>query len=252
LTHVHLDHAGGTALLLEACPNARVLAHPRAAQHLVDPRRLVASVRIVYGDALFDRLYGEIAPVPEDRIQTMTNGKTLAFGGRTLTFFHVAGHAKHHMCILDSASRSVFTGDAFGIGYQQFQKGSKPFIMASSPPVDFDPVQAREGFHRLANSGAERAYLSHFGAQNQMDSAAAQLIEDLTRKEAVLDEAERSRLTDDALVAFCENRLKSAAAAMFASCGLQPSPEDWEWLAPDIHIDAKGLAFTAGRRREKQ
>jgi glyoxylase-like metal-dependent hydrolase (beta-lactamase superfamily II) len=252
LTHVHLDHAGGTAALLGACPNARVLAHPRALRHLVDPSRLIESARMVYGDALFDHLYGDIAPVPEDRVQTMADEDTLAFGRRTLTFLHVSGHARHHMCILDSASRGVFTGDAFGIGYQRFQKGTKPFIMASSPPIDFDPIQAREGVRRLANSGAETAYLGHFGPQGRMDCAAAQLMEDLTRKEAVLDEAESSGPTGDALVTFCENRLKRAAAAMFASCGLKPSPKDWEWLSPDIRIDAKGLAFTAQRRRKGQ
>ena len=60
ITHVHLDHAGGTSALLAACPNATVLAHPRAARHLVDPEKLVASARAVYGEAKFDALYGKI------------------------------------------------------------------------------------------------------------------------------------------------------------------------------------------------
>src|SRR5690242_7173105 len=63
VTHVHLDHAGGTSALATLCPNAVVLAHPRAAPHLIDPRKLVSSARAVYGDAIFDQLYGKIDPI---------------------------------------------------------------------------------------------------------------------------------------------------------------------------------------------
>src|SRR4051812_2894369 len=56
ITHVHLDHAGGTSVLMKACPNATLLAHPRATKHIIDPAKLVASARKVYGDALFEKL----------------------------------------------------------------------------------------------------------------------------------------------------------------------------------------------------
>src|SRR5699024_11977825 len=32
VTHVHLDHAGGAGLLLEECPNAQVVIHPRGSR----------------------------------------------------------------------------------------------------------------------------------------------------------------------------------------------------------------------------
>ena len=35
VTHVHLDHAGGASALERACPNEKLLAHPRAARHLI-------------------------------------------------------------------------------------------------------------------------------------------------------------------------------------------------------------------------
>ena len=33
-THVHLDHAGGAGLLMQALPHARMLLHPRGVRHL--------------------------------------------------------------------------------------------------------------------------------------------------------------------------------------------------------------------------
>src|SRR5690606_33155614 len=68
ITHVHLDHAGGASALLQACPNATLLAHPRAARHAIDPSRLVQSATSVYGAERFARLYGTIEPVEATRV----------------------------------------------------------------------------------------------------------------------------------------------------------------------------------------
>jgi glyoxylase-like metal-dependent hydrolase (beta-lactamase superfamily II) len=88
ITHVHLDHAGGTSALIKACPNATLLAHPKAAIHMVDPSRLVSSARKVYGDAEFERLYGEILPIAQNRVRSITDGETVDFGRSKLEFFY--------------------------------------------------------------------------------------------------------------------------------------------------------------------
>lgn len=56
LTHIHLDHAGGAGKLLEYCPNAKVIVHPKGARHLSDPSRLIAGAKAVYGES-FDTLF---------------------------------------------------------------------------------------------------------------------------------------------------------------------------------------------------
>ena len=104
VTHAHLDHAGGSSALMEACPNATLVAHPRAARHLIDPSRLVASASQVYGEARFRELYGTIRPIPAERVKTMEDGQTLRFGQRTLHFLHTKGHANHHLVIHDPAT----------------------------------------------------------------------------------------------------------------------------------------------------
>ena len=65
LTHIHLDHAGGTGLLLKECPQARVLVHERGVRHLVDPSKLIASATILYAERM-QELWGDILPVPEE------------------------------------------------------------------------------------------------------------------------------------------------------------------------------------------
>ncbi|MFA6239696.1 MAG: MBL fold metallo-hydrolase, partial [Candidatus Hydrogenedentales bacterium] len=163
VTHAHLDHCGGAAALLKHCTKAKVLCHPRAERHLVDPARLVESALRVYGRDVFDTLYGCVEPIRPSRVKPVEDGKKLRFGKRTLLFLHTPGHAKHHIAVIDLASGSAFTGDAFGMHYPSIQHGSMPYIYFSSPPTDFDPQAARASAQRILDSGADRLCLSHFG-----------------------------------------------------------------------------------------
>src|SRR5687768_7097600 len=52
VTHIHLDHAGATGALVRRYPHLDVYVHPIGAPHIVDPSRLVASARRLYGDEL--------------------------------------------------------------------------------------------------------------------------------------------------------------------------------------------------------
>ncbi|MEE4218214.1 MAG: MBL fold metallo-hydrolase, partial [Xanthomonadales bacterium] len=111
VTHVHLDHAGGAGSLMQHLPQAKLVAHPYAARHLVDPSKLEASARGVYGDARFDEMYGALQPVAEERVLVMEDGDELQVGGRTLSFMDAPGHARHHFTVWDEASCGWFTGD---------------------------------------------------------------------------------------------------------------------------------------------
>jgi glyoxylase-like metal-dependent hydrolase (beta-lactamase superfamily II) len=95
ITHVHLDHAGGSSALMKACPNAKLLAHPRAVPHVVDPRRLIAGARAVYGDETFEKLYGVIEPIAAERVRAVNDGEAIIWGAKMLRFFHTRGHANH-------------------------------------------------------------------------------------------------------------------------------------------------------------
>jgi len=247
ITHLHFDHAGGTSALVRACPNAQVLCHPVAVRHLVDPSRLVASAKKVYGEARFAELYGEIEPIAAQRIRAVEDSETLVFGSRTLRFLHTPGHAKHHMTIHDLETNGMFTGDVFGIMHVTPLRSPDPVLIFSSAPTDFDPDQARQSIRRIRASGIERVYLTHYGEYTDLDKGEAQLLESIADFERIMAQAAASGLEGDALQQFCEREVRSAFAAMFERWHAPMSDEDWAWLEDDIGINAMGLAFRAAR-----
>ncbi|HOE66294.1 MAG TPA: MBL fold metallo-hydrolase [Candidatus Hydrogenedentes bacterium] len=250
ITHVHLDHAGGTSALLGACPNAVVLCHPNAARHLIDPARLTLSARQVYGEETFARLYGEIHPIPESRVRTVEDMEPFRLGGRTLTFLHTPGHAKHHVCMHDSGENAVFTGDTFGVAYAVHQMGPRPFLLCSTAPTDFDPAAARRSIERILATGADCVYLSHFGSLDNPRAAGEDLMDDIARMEAILeDAASASILSGEALVSFCQERVRDAVRTHLEGCGIAPQGEAMDALLPDIQVNGQGLAVAAERRR---
>jgi glyoxylase-like metal-dependent hydrolase (beta-lactamase superfamily II) len=163
VTHVHLDHAGAAGAFLAACPNAKLVVHPRGARHLIDPSKLVQGSIAVYGEATFRELYGEIVPAPVERVIEADDGFALDFNDRRLEFIDTPGHARHHYCIHDLASNSLFTGDTFGISYREFDVDGRPFIFPTTTPVQFEPEALHASIDRLVARNAEAAYLTHYG-----------------------------------------------------------------------------------------
>ncbi len=250
ITHVHLDHAGGAGVLMEQCPNATLLAHPRAAPHVVDPSKLVASARKVYGDARFDALYGRIAPVPQARVRIMADDEVLQWGSRTLRFLHTRGHANHHFCVVDSGTQSIFTGDAFGLRYPVLQGGGL-FVFPSTSPTDFDAALARQSLERIVRSGATRAFLTHYGEVTQLAEAASQMKDHLDFSEALMVEAAASSLPDDALEGLVTPRLKARLEDALRARGLALDAANWEVVALDVDLNGQGVAHAARKRRKE-
>jgi glyoxylase-like metal-dependent hydrolase (beta-lactamase superfamily II) len=250
ITHVHLDHAGGAGVLMEQCPNATLLAHPRAAPHVVDPSKLVASARKVYGDARFDALYGRIAPVPQGRVRIMEDDQVLQWGSRTLRFLHTRGHANHHFCVVDSGTQAIFTGDAFGLCYPVLQGGGL-FVFPSTSPTDFDATLARQSLERIVRSGATRAFLTHYGEVTQLAEAASQMKDHLDFSEALMVEAAASALPDDALEGLVTPRLKARLEDGLRARGLALDAANWDVLALDVDLNGQGVAHAARKRRKE-
>ena len=249
VTHVHLDHAGGTAELLKHCPNATVLAHPKTARHLADPSRIVAGARMVYPDGEFDRLYGDILPVPEDRIRVMEDGEVLDWGTRSLRFFYTKGHASHHFCVHDSGSDAVYAGDAFGLGRTPEARPGVPFTVCSCSPPEFDPEEARKSAQAILDTGASWALSTHFGAFTDLETRAKQLIRSIDQMESIGRDAAASDREGDDLLQFCNDGVVTAFKEHLAWCDVEDEDADYQWLALDAHLNGNGLVAYATRLR---
>ncbi|GAB3046310.1 MBL fold metallo-hydrolase [Virgibacillus ainsalahensis] len=171
VTHVHLDHAGGAGLLLRDCPNASVVVHPRGERHLINPKKLAAGARAVYGES-FQELFEPIVPVPEDRLIVKGEGDTLKIGPEcTLEFLDTPGHAKHHFSIYDPVSNGIFTGDTVGVRYDQLIHEGVDLFLPSTSPNHFDPNTMQSSIDRIAGMNVDRIYYGHFGMTENTDSA---------------------------------------------------------------------------------
>lgn len=246
VTHVHLDHAGGTSLLAKACPQATVLAHPRAARHLIDPSKLVASAKVVYGAERFDALYGTIEPIDAARVKSLDDGAEVSFGEATFKFIHTRGHANHHFIVHDPARRSVFTGDTFGLSYPRLQR-AKPFVFPSTSPTDFDAAAAHASVDIVKNLGVERAALTHFGEVEDIDTIAAQLHEWLDLSAAWMQKANQGDPAHAEKT--IRDELLAAMHRMAERSGISLDTEDLALLDLDAGLNAQGLAFAASKAR---
>jgi glyoxylase-like metal-dependent hydrolase (beta-lactamase superfamily II) len=175
VTHVHLDHAGASGALLQACPNARLVVHPKGARHMIDPAKLIQGSIAVYGEAAYRELYGDIVPCPAERVIEAGDGHEIDFRGRTLSFIDTPGHARHHYCVHDSASNGIFTGDTFGISYRDFDVDGRPFIFPTSTPVQFEPEALHASIDRLIALKPDAIYLTHYGKITDLERLAGDL-----------------------------------------------------------------------------
>lgn len=144
-------------------PNARLIVHPRGARHMIDPSRLWQGTTEVYGEQRASLLYGEIVPVPEERIIIAEDNFEIDFQGRPLLFIDTPGHARHHFCVIDRGRRSIFSGDMLGISYRIFDSDRGPFVFPSTTPVQFDPDAFHRSLGRIESLGLRYGYLAHFG-----------------------------------------------------------------------------------------
>ena len=241
VTHVHLDHAGGAGALLQHLPEAQLVAHPRGAPHMIDPGKLIAGATAVYGEARFRSLYGDIVPVASERVITATDNFELSLNGRSLLFVDTPGHARHHYCVWDPASRGIFSGDTFGLSYREFDTQHGPFIFPTTTPVQFDPDALHASIKRLLSFNPERMYLTHYGRVEDVPRLAVQLhrlidvFVALARDVAGVGEGRH-----EALVTGLQEILLDELQAH--DCR-RPERRIMELLAMDIELNAQGLAM---------
>ncbi len=237
-THVHLDHAGGAGALMQQFSNATLVVHPRGAQHLIDPQRLVESTKQVYGEEKFTSLYGEIVPVDTERVYSPEDDSSLDLNGRELKFAHTPGHARHHFCIYDQLSNGWFTGDTFGLSYPDIKCDSAHYILPTTTPVQFEPDAWEITLQRLLNVDPKKMYLTHFGMVENVAELANKLLKDINSYTKLAlthaTDENRTETIKRELFEFTLNDLRSAGNE-------QTEKELLALLETDIELNAQGL-----------
>ncbi|MDQ3811868.1 MAG: MBL fold metallo-hydrolase [Chloroflexota bacterium] len=234
VTHIHLDHAGAAGSLLQRLPGARLSVHQIGLPHLIDPTKLIASATRIYGEAM-ERLWGEIVPVPADRVDVLQDGQELQAGGRTLRAYYTPGHASHHVAYHDPASGAVFTGDVAGV-----RLGDTQYVCPPTPPPDIDLALWQESVARLRALRPRRLYLTHFGAFADPEWH----FDDLMSRLGRWTEWVEGRLTaepDTAVVAAELQRLQERELAAITHTDAQTLSEAYE-LATPSKMNVDGLA----------
>lgn len=238
LTHVHLDHAGGAGVLMQALPNARAVIHPRGAPHMIDPAKLIGGSIAVYGEARYRELYGELAPIPAARVVATTDGQRIALADRVFEFVHTPGHAMHHHSIVDRESASIFTGDTFGLSYREFDTERGAFVVPTTTPTQFDPDQLIGSIVKLLSYKPRALYLTHYSRVTDPERLAGQLTTqirdfvDIARRHAAAPERDK-RIHDDM-------RALWLRLAREHGCTLSDERVD-ELLGPDLELNTQGL-----------
>lgn len=211
LTHIHLDHAGGAGLLMQHLPGARCVIHPRGAPHMVSPERLIKGTEAVYGADRTREMYGEIVPIDEHRVVVAEDEQWIDFNGRKVQPLFTEGHARHHYCLNDPASRGVFTGDSFGISYRELDTAAGEFIYPTTTPASFDPDEAHKAVDRVMGCDPRQLYLTHYSRVTDLARLADDMHAgiDAFAKMALehRDTQDRGKRIEDAMFEYLSRRL---------------------------------------------
>ena len=226
LTHVHLDHAGASGLLVREHPGLEVWVSEVGAPHLVDPSRLERSARRLYGEE-FDRLWGELAAVPAENVRSLESS---AAG---IDAFATPGHASHHVSFL-TADGDCFAGDAAGV-----RIATSRYIAPVSPPPDVDVEAWHASLEAIAERAPARLLLPHFGVVDEPE-------EHLAGMHARLDEWSERVAAGMALEEFerVEDELLHADAADDVAAAFRQAGPLWQSYA--------GLERYWAKKRERE
>jgi glyoxylase-like metal-dependent hydrolase (beta-lactamase superfamily II) len=152
LSHIHFDHAGAAWHFAEF--GATVYVHPRGAQHLIDPTKLIKSATRVFGENM-EKLWGRIAPVPENRVRILHDLEVVRVAPFEIRAIATPGHADHHHVY--HWQDTVFGGDIAGV-----RLGSGPPIPPFVPP-ELHIESWHESIQKIRGLNPAKLYLPHFG-----------------------------------------------------------------------------------------
>jgi glyoxylase-like metal-dependent hydrolase (beta-lactamase superfamily II) len=172
VSHVHIDHAGGTGTLMRHLPDAKLVVHAKGAPYMVNPEKLWEASKQVLGEVAI--AYKEIEPVPANRVVTTVDGAVIDLGGGVqLKVLETLGHASHHLGFFENKSKGIFQGDAAGIYIPELD------VTIPTTPAPFNLEMTLSSIQKILSMASKWLYYTHFGpvdnAENRLKAYTAQL-----------------------------------------------------------------------------
>lgn len=249
LTHVHLDHAGGTGLLMQHLPSATLVVHSRGARHMIDPSKLSIATHAVYGADKARRMYGEILPVAANRVREVGDGATVDLNGREFLILDTPGHARHHVCFRDALTGHVFTGDTFGFALPVFDSGNTRHVFPTLTPTQLEPNRLKASIDRIVALDPEAVYVTHYGRAGDVVRLGADLHRLIDAQVAIAMAARHlGRERKDRIMAGIADLIDHES---HRSHWQLQGQEAVHRLASDVELNAQGLGIWLDSLEEK-
>lgn len=234
LTHIHMDHAGGAGLLVDAMPEASVYIHSASHEHLIDPARLLSSAERALGE-LF-AAHGTIVPLAAERLQPAENLALDLGQSIRLRAIPTPGHSPDHLAYYEESTAALFAGDALGIVLPRFSH-----LGPVTPPPMVDVEAQHATFDRLLALPIEHLLFSHWGAS-------ARPAHDVIRQLQASYEQFRA-LVEQAL----DRGAIDEAAIVSEMMPQQPIPDPGRWIiAGWTKMSIKGMVRYYTKLRERR
>jgi glyoxylase-like metal-dependent hydrolase (beta-lactamase superfamily II) len=171
LSHIHFDHAGAAWRFAEL--GATIYVHPRGAPHLLDPRRVIESATRIFGNDM-EKLWGKIAPVPEQSLRVLLDMEVVGVGSLEVRAIATPGHASHHHVY--HWDDNLFGGDIAGV-----RLGEGPPIPPFVPP-ELQVESWHDSIEKIRALNPTKLYLPHFGLVAGSVSAHLDALEERVRR----------------------------------------------------------------------
>lgn len=233
LTHIHLDHAGGTGTLLAHMPAATVYIHSRTAQYLADPSKLIQSAEQALG-ALFP-LHLPVEPVPAECIQPADDLRLDLGRGVVLQAVYTPGHSADHLAYYEAGSRVLFSGDALGVQMPLFR-----FVGPVTPPPGVNIAAQRETFDHLEALPIDTIMFGHWGPSEEPP------------RQLIARERERYEQFVRLVRSQWEAGVNAAAVIEAMMTEQPPTPQAETILAGWLEMSIRGLVFAFERQAKKE
>jgi glyoxylase-like metal-dependent hydrolase (beta-lactamase superfamily II) len=224
LTHIHLDHAGGTGHLLQHFPGTKINCHPKGIPHMVAPQKLWEESKKVLGKVA--EAYGEMAPVPESNI---AYSEAIDAGALSIEVVETPGHAAHHVSY--RMGDILFAGEVGGVCVP-LENG---FYVRPATPPPFQHDIFRDSIAKVAALDVSFICLGHYGCRQ--DATAL---------------FERARRQLDCWVDTVERHFRKGSdpfeeAVLADLIATDPDISGWQSLPKDIQARERHFCFNSIR-----